>query len=143
MKTLATLLLALSGATIAVAEPMSADLLPSPPPEVRQDGPVSVLNGGVGEEEVRWFRAQSAQYPLQVVISGRGGEYGVADALSVKRGDTEIASVPDAGPWVLIDLPPGRYTVEARFDGQVERRSVQVPERGVQRVNWNTAKASE
>lgn len=143
MKTLSTLLLALTGATIAVAEPMSADLLPSPPPPVQQDGAVSVLNGGVGEDEVRWFKAQSPRYPLQVVISGRGGEYGVADMLRVLRGDEVVASVPDAGPWVMLDLPPGRYTVEATFDGRSERRSVQVHGKGVQRLNWNTTRASE
>lgn len=143
MKTLAMLLLALSGATIAVAEPMNLDPLPSPPPEVRRDGQVSFLNGGVGEEEVRWFKSQSTRYPLQVIISGRGGEYGVADLLSVKRGNEQLVSLADAGPWVMFDLPPGRYSVEATFDGRTERRSVQVPDHRVQRVNWNTPKASE
>lgn len=141
MKMIAALMLALSGA--AVAEPIPSEALPSAPPEVQHTGSVSVLNGGAGEEEVRWFKAQSAQYPLQVVISGRGGEYGVADTLTVKRGEAELVTVPDAGPWVMMDLPPGRYTVEATFDGRTERRDVQLNGKGVQRLNWNTPKASD
>ena len=143
MKTIAAVVLALSGAAIAIAEPMSTEALPTAPPEVQQHGAVSVLNGGVGEEEVRWFKAQSAQYPLQVVISGKGGEYGVADSLTVRQGNDEVVTVPDAGPWVMMALPPGRYTVEATFDGRTEKRNVQLAGKGVQRLNWNTAKASE
>lgn len=142
MKFIAAAVLAVSGVT-AMAQTMSPEGLPSAPPEVQHSGQVSVLNGGAGEEEVRWFKSQSPQYPLQVVISGRHGEYGVADTLTVKRGDSEVVSVPDAGPWVMLDLPPGRYTVEAVFDGRAERRVVQVPDKGVQRLNWNTAKASD
>lgn len=146
MKTIAACVLALSGA--AMAQNMSGDMpsaasLPTAPPEVQQHGEVSVLNGGVGEEEVNWFKSQAAQYPLQFVISGRGGEYGVADTLTVKRGEDEVVSVPEAGPWVLMDVPPGRYTVEATFDGRTERRVVQVADKGVKRIHWNTTKASD
>jgi len=143
MKAIAALVFALSGAAVAIAEPMSADALPSAPPEVQHSGQVAVLNGGAGQEEVAWFKSQAAQYPLQVVISGRGGEYGVADTLTVKRGNEEVVSVPEAGPWVMMALPPGRYTVEATFEGRTERRMVQVPDKGVQRLNWSTAKASD
>lgn len=90
MKTIAAVVLAVSGAAVAIAEPISTDALPTAPPEVQQHGSVSVLNGGVGEEEVRWFKEQSPRYPLQVVISGKGGEYGVADSLTVRRGQDEL-----------------------------------------------------
>lgn len=141
MKTLAAMLLATSAAA-ALAQ-SAPDGLPTAPPEVQQSGQVSVLNGGVGEEEVRWFKAQSAQYPLQVVFSGRGGEYGVADTLTLKRGADELVTVPEAGPWVMLGVPPGRYTVEASFDGLVERRVVQITGKGVQRIQWSTPKASD
>ena len=123
MKAFATVLLALSGAAVAIAQPCIDDAaamsaLPSAPPEVQRSGEVSYLNGGAGEEEVRWFKSQAPRYPLQFVISGRG-------------------------PWVLLDLPPGRYTVEASFDGRVERRTVNVNDKGAQRIEWNTTKASE
>lgn len=146
MKTMAALVLAMSGAAMAqnmTGEMPSTSSLPTAPPEVQQHGEVSVLNGGVGEEEVGWFRSQASQYPLQFVISGRGGEYGVADTLTVKRGEDEVVSVPEAGPWVLMDVPPGRYTVEATFDGRTERRVVQVADKGVKRIHWNTMKASD
>ncbi|MBX3606167.1 MAG: carboxypeptidase regulatory-like domain-containing protein [Piscinibacter sp.] len=147
MKTLAALLLSLSSAAVLaeVQDPMmpSAAMLPTDPPAVQHQGAVSVLNGGVGEEEVRWFRAQAPNYPLQLVISGRGGEYGVADSLTLRRGPDELVTVADAGPWVMMDLPPGRYTLEASFDGRTERRVVQVPTQGVERIHWNTLKASD
>ena len=68
MKTIAALMLALSGAAVAVAEPISTDALPSAPPEVQHAGSVSVLNGGAGEEEVG---LRTAGRQLGAVLEGR------------------------------------------------------------------------
>ncbi len=40
----------------------------------------------------------------------------------------------DAHPMVLVDLPAGRYTVVATFDGRTQRQAVQVPDDGHERV---------
>lgn len=145
--TLSALALALSGAVVAVAAPapeyaFDADArAPFTEPEVVAG--IEVLNGGASDSEIGYFKSRASEYPLQFVISGRGGEYGVADTLTVRSADGEVVSVDDAGPYVMMKVPPGRYTAEAEFDGEVERRSVTVGSSGVAKVNWNTPKASD
>lgn len=144
---LPALTLALSGAVVAVAAPapdlpeLSADAR-APLPQVESIGGVDVLNGGASLGEAEYMKQRARDFPLQLLFSGKGGEYGVADQVTVRQGDREVVSVPDAGPYVLLAVPPGRYTVEASFDGVVEKRSVTVG-KGHQTVNWNTPKVSD
>lgn len=144
---LPALTLALSGAVVAVAAP--APDLPelsaedrTPLPQVESIGGVDVLNGGASLGEADYMKQRARDFPLQLLFSGKGGEYGVADRVTVRQGDREIVSVPDAGPYVLLAVPPGRYTVEASFDGAVEKRSVTVG-KGHRTVHWNTPKVSD
>ena len=76
------------------------------------------------------------------MFSGRGGEYGVADKLTIRDGDREVLTVPDAGPYLMLKVPAGRYNVEATFKGVVEKRTVVVG-KGASLVSWNTPRASE
>lgn len=148
MKALIAVSLALSGAVMAVAAPMpdSAALFAAQEkvslPKVEHAGPIAYLNGGAGLDEAEYMKARAREFPLQMVFSGRGGEYGVADRVIVRRAGEPVASIADAGPYLMMKLPPGRYTVEADFDGGVERRTVTVG-RGTQRIDWNTPKASD
>jgi hypothetical protein len=149
MKALSTLALALSGAVIAVAAPAEAQLADlsdtnarAPFTEAERIDGVEVINGGASEGDVSHIKSIARDYPLQFIISGRGGEYGVADSLTLRNAQGEVVSVPDAGPYVLMKLPAGRYTAEADFNGAVERRSVTVGN-GHATVHWNTAKASD
>lgn len=148
MKALIAVSLALSGAVVAIAAPLpDTDAAYAPQeqaalPRVEHAGPVAYLNGGAGLDEAGYMKARAREFPLQLVFSGRGGEYGVAERVTVRRGGEELVSVPDAGPYLMMKLPPGRYTVEADFDGGVERRSVTVGS-GTQRIDWNTPKVSD
>lgn len=144
---LPALTLALSGAVVAVAAPapdltdLAADARP-PFPQVESVGGVDVLNGGASLGEADYMKQRARDFPLELLFSGKGGEYGVADRVTVRQGDREVVSVPDAGPYVLMNVPAGRYTVEAEFDGKVEKRVVTVGN-GRQTINWNTPKASD
>ena len=154
MKALIAIAAALSGAVVATAAPSvddthlaaTADIVAPEErpalPQVEHAGPVAYMNGGAGLDEAGYMKAHAREFSLQVIFSGRGGEYGVADRVSVQRGGEEIAAVEEAGPYLLMQLPPGRYTVEADFDGGVERRSVTIGQ-GTRRIDWSTAKASD
>lgn len=89
---------------------------------VQRFGNVTVLNGGADLDEAERLRRMAPQYPLRVVFSVRGGDYAVADSFAILRDGQLVAEVPTAGPWLLIDLPPGRYTLQARFDGRLSER---------------------
>ena len=96
---------------------------------------VSVVNGGVSLDEAAAVKRMANQYSLRVVISGRGGAYYVADKLSVMRQGEVVAQIPDAGPRVLMDLPPGQYQLRGEFNGTQLRRDVTVGSSGTT-LNW-------
>jgi len=111
-------------------------------PRVQSAQGVDYLNGGAGLDEAGYMKARAGEFPLQFIFSGRGGEYGVADRVTLRKGGEQIVSIPDAGPYLMVKVPPGRYTVEAVFDGVAEQRSVAVGN-GHSRVDWNTRRASD
>ena len=148
MKTLIALTLALVAATTAgAAEP---DLSKTPLdataasvlPKLQNANGIDYMNGGSGTEGVGYMKARGKEFSLQITFSGRGGEYGVAEKLVVASAGRELISVSDAGPLMMLKLPPGNYTVEATFKGVIEKRSVAVGN-GVTKVSWSTLRASD
>jgi hypothetical protein len=95
-------------------------------PEPQRFGNVSVINGGSDLDEAERLRRMSPQYPLSVVFSVRDGDYAVADQFVIRLDGQPVAEVPNAGPWLLVDLPPGRYSLQADFQGRVVERPVTV-----------------
>jgi hypothetical protein len=89
-------------------------------------GKISIVNSGPDLDEVERVRRMSPSYPLRVVFSGRGGDFYVADRLTFKQGGHVLADVPDAGPWLMVALPPGAYELEASFGDRTLRRGVNV-----------------
>jgi hypothetical protein len=149
MKALAVLTLTLASAVAAIAAP--AGEVPTavvdgdgraPRPVVQVVGDVAYLNGGAGLGEAEYLKSRASEFPLQFLFSGQGGEYGVADKVTIRNADRELVSVRDAGPFLMLKVPPGRYTVEASFKGAVETRTVLVGN-GVSKVNWNTPRVSD
>ena len=149
MKALAALFLALAGGVMAVAAPVTEvpnaivepDVV-APMPAVKMQGGIAYLNGGASIGEANYMKSRAPEFPLQFIFSGRGGEYGVADQVTFRNGGRELITVRDAGPFLMLTVPPGRYSVEATFKGVVETRTVDVGN-GVSKVNWNTLRASE
>jgi len=104
-------------------------------PEARSFGNVQVISGGVDLGQAETMRRAQSRYPLRIVYSVRGGAYAVPDALRILQGNEVIAELPSAGPWVLIDLPPGSYKLQSVFDGRTAERLVRVGREG-QTVHW-------
>lgn len=98
-------------------------------PVVQQQGVVSFVSGGVGEDELQEIKKLSPGYLLELlfVTKGQPQEY-LAD-VKVQIDDKDGKIVLDTlsqGPFLLAKMPPGKYTVSASHDGVVKRQSVQV-----------------
>src|SRR4029078_6229057 len=114
-----------------------ADTAPAPP-ALQQSNGVKYLNGGASEEDRNRPRPQAADYPLGLALRGPSGEYIVVDTLKLSnRAGAQIATVPNAGPVVMFNLPPGQYVDEVTLPhGTHARRAVQLGHEAETR-NWN------
>jgi len=106
------------------------------PPAPQNYGGIDVINGGVDLDQAAAIKRIQSRYPLRVEISGRGGNYYVADRVKVIQRDQVVAEIPDAGPWLLMDLPPGRYTLVGDFGSTEIRRDVTVPANNGTTLSW-------
>jgi hypothetical protein len=98
-------------------------------------GGTDYLNGGAGDEERAAMAARQREFPFKVVMSAAGGEFVVTDKLSVSTPQGELLAIRNAGPIVMIKLPPGQYILEASWQGKTERRSVQLAT-SAQTLEW-------
>ena len=109
---LAALAFPLGAAQAAIVESQHADGVRS-------------LQGGVGEAEQQQMKAAAADYSLGLTFAADSGAY-LAD-VAVRVLDAKGRAVFDTvvrNPIVLVDLPAGRYTVEATYQGRTQRSSV-------------------
>ena len=102
----------------------------------RSAGGIDYISGGVGDEDRAAMSARQAELPFKLVLSNGGGEYIVASRLALSTPQGELLSVQDAGPIVMMKLPPGQYTLEVTWHGKTERRSVRATA-SAQTVNWS------
>ncbi len=85
------------------------------------------ISGGIGEQEAQALRRQAADHSVALTFTSQRGEY-LADVDVVVRdrfGDTVLRQRSD-GPIMLIDLPPGAYTLEASYGGHTLSRPLAV-----------------
>lgn len=84
------------------------------------------LEGGIGQDEVRTLEGERGNYALTVITAERRhGEY-LSDVhlrIMDARG-TPVLDRTLTGPLLLVDLPPGRYTLEAAYRDAVRRSAV-------------------
>jgi hypothetical protein len=118
---------ALAAAGLAsVAAPVMAAIGVNMPAEQYQ-GRVGFVTGGVGRAEAKLFEQQATRHPLAIELlehAGKSNEF-TADAM-VKISDQHGRTVLDAkadGPFMLVDLAPGRYSVGATLNNETLKKS--------------------
>jgi hypothetical protein len=100
--------------------------------EPHQQGGVTWVSGGVGEQELQQIRQMQGLYNLHLLFALQGsGEYlaGIPVTIADGRGTT-LVSMTAEGPYLFAKLRPGRYKITAEHDGQVQTRTVSVPASG-------------
>jgi hypothetical protein len=93
---------------------------------------IETVCSGVGvsdEDAARW-----AQYPVKVVVAGKGGQFLGAAAITVTKDGKPVTTVTCPGPWTLLKLPAGRYEVSGNIQGETETGTVYAPATGQGRV---------
>jgi hypothetical protein len=124
-------ILRLSAMTLVLASAAHLALaMPEGLPPVQHAGGINYLSGGVGSDESTAIKGEMGNYPLVLEFAGKtnaGNDY-LADIpvqISNAHG-TVLLDTSTRGPFMLVSLPNGRYTVTARYKGNEERRVVSV-----------------
>jgi len=87
---------------------------------------VPFVSGGVGTEEVATLSDEKKRYSLAILTAAKGSGAFLADVrirISDEHSKVVLDTVMD-GPWLLVDLPAGRYQVEASVNTLVQKKSV-------------------
>ena len=108
-------------------------------PETQHSQGISYITGGVGEGETVAILAEVKQWPLLLEMSqienGRGvWIFGAA----IKIIDVKKQIIFDAqadGPYMLINLVPGDYGIEASYQGVVQKRVLSIKPDSSQKIS--------
>jgi len=107
----------LSTSMIAAAQPAGAD--------------VRWTCGGIGSDERHMLEALRRDAKLEMLfVTARRGGYVAGARVTVGRGPATVASFEADGPMCLVDLPPGRYRIDARIGEATATSTVTIPASG-------------
>ncbi len=107
-------------------------------PPVQTQGQVEFLTGGIGKDESDAIKQVAGSWPLMLELARVAvprAEY-ISDAkitIRDKAGST-ILEMTAEGPYVLVKLPPGNYSLDAVFESKTIHRRLSVGKEGSQKV---------
>jgi hypothetical protein len=93
-------------------------------------GSVSYISGGISSDEADAMKAAAANYPLtlELAVAGPARDPYIADA-RVEIRDLQgnaVLNTTTEGPFLLVRLPSGTYTLDVEWNGAQKKRIVQV-----------------
>lgn len=132
--------IALTAAAANAAEDVDLNALP---PEQHQ-GAVTFRSGGIGQAESKAMQAARSQYSLSLSFYSReaGKTAFTSDVhVSIRSADgSEVLETVSDGPFLLVNLPRGKYHVVAQALGDALVRDVTVEGRHVDvNLEWTNA----
>jgi hypothetical protein len=97
---------------------------PSDLPAMKGEGALRYVCGGIGSDESRAMRAAMKEHPLSLLFARADGAYMADVAVTVQGADdgAAVLALRANGPVCLIDLPAGRYTIDASVGGTAAKR---------------------
>jgi hypothetical protein len=100
-------------------------------PAVHKAGDVEYLSGGVGSSELAAVKKAAPQWPLALEFAAKD-ETGVAayvanvQVVISDAAKKPVLSATANGPFMLVRLAPGRYSIEATQEGKTLTKAVTV-----------------
>ena len=108
-------------------------------PATQHSNGISYISGGVGEEEAVAILAEAKQWPVLLELSqienGRGvWIFGANIKVSNAKKQVVFNALAD-GPYMLINLEPGDYTIEASYQGVSQKRALSIKANTSQKIS--------
>ncbi len=92
----------------------------------KQEGNISYITGGVGDEERASLESSKGQYNLWVMSASKSGEFIGETQLNLLDNKGQSLLSVTAGPLFYAKLPPGRYTIQASAHGLAKTQKIAV-----------------
>lgn len=82
------------------------------------------LDGGVGRTEVESMESEKGKYSLWIITAARtsGAHLADVDVTIVNAKGEQVFERRLEGPWLMLDLPLGRYEIRARAGREQQSR---------------------
>lgn len=120
-------------------QPASPDEVAESAVDIREHEGIRYLTGGLGAGERAWLEQHGSSYPLALQFSkGQRGAFVSSVNVTIRAtdGETRFEATTD-GPMIFVDLPPGRYSASASYQGHERDFTLQVPSSGQTRHSLN------
>lgn len=116
-------------------------------PQPLQEGNITYISGGVGEEEAKAIKAEAKNWPLNIEFSQylESHDAWVSQVyltiLDAKGGAIFEANLD--GPMFLAKLPSGNYEIVATYEGVTKKQKIQIVSGRPLHVsiNWRSSKS--
>lgn len=99
-------------------------------PDTQYSQGISYISGGVGDSEADAILAEAKQWPLLLEMSqienGRGVWIFGATIKILNVSKQVIFNAQADGPYMLINLAPGDYSIEATYEGVIQKKAVSI-----------------
>ena len=117
-------------------------------PKTQQQGDITYITGGVGEDESKAIRGDAKNWPLIVDFSQHLQNHDAwisqvyLRILDLKG--NAIFEVTTDGPFLLVNLPSGSYMLTATYEGITKTQKIQIVDGKAHRasLNWSLPKSS-
>ena len=112
-------------------------------PETQHSQGIAYITGGVGEGETIAILADAKQWPLLLEMSqienGRGVWIFGAAVKIMNSNKQFIFDAQAAGHYMLVNLEPGDYVIEAAYQSVVQKRVLSIKANSTQKISlfWN------
>ena len=108
-------------------------------PETQRSLGISYISGGVGESESTAMLAEAKQWPLLLELSqlenGRGVWIFGSQIKIVNSKNAVIFDAKAQGPYMLINLEPGDYMIQASYQGVEQKRALYIKSDQPQKIS--------
>jgi hypothetical protein len=100
------------------------------PLKEKTQGAIRYATGGIGADEVAAFKAAAPKYALELLFAEKASPNDVylADVKVIVKGASGqvLLDTISGGPFLLANLPAGKYRIEASHDGVMKQQTVEI-----------------
>lgn len=111
---------------------------PAALPPVHSQGQTEYLTGGIGADESEAILQQARGWPLVLELAQNGptrAAYISDVSVTIKDGSGKIIlDTITEGPFLLVRLAPGRYSLDASYEAKTFHRDVSIGKGGSNRI---------